>query len=328
MPSKRGRVVSALVVGLSVTGFAAAGVAQTTDLLPPNAKPGECYARVFIPPNFKTTTETIVKREASEKIEVIPAEYEWVQEKIVVKEASEKLEVVPATYEWKEEKVLVKPAATKIEEVPAVYEWVEEKVLDKPAHTVWKKGTGPIQRIDHGTGEIMCLVEVPATYKTIRKRALKQAATTKKVEIPPEYKTIKKQVMTTPPTTRKVEIPAEYKTIKVLKLVSAAKEQRIAIPEQRQEVTKTEKVSEGRVEWQPILCQTNLTRELGDDIQTALLHAGHDPGPIDGVIGAQTMAALRSFQQKKGLATGGLTVETLKELGVSLARATTGPALQ
>src|SRR4029434_1830952 len=35
--------------------------------------------------------------------------------------------------------------------------------------------------------------------------------------------------------------------------------------------------------------------------QEALKNQGHDPGPIDGVIGSQTRQALRDFQSKNGL---------------------------
>ena len=287
-------------------------------LLPPNAKPGECYTRLFIPPVYKTETDKILKKQASEKLEIIPAKYEWVEEKVLVKEASEKLEIVPAKYEWVEEKVIIEPAATKIEEVPAEYEWVEEKVLDKPAHTVWKKGTGPIQKINHSTGEIMCLIEVPATYKTVKKRMLKAPAKTQKVEIPAKHKMLKKQIMKVPPEVKKVAIPAEYQTVKVKKLVSAAQEKRTPIPAEYQEVKKTKKVAEGRMEWRPILCQTNTTPGLITSLQKALQRAGYNPGPIDGSVGYQTLTAVESFQQEKGLARGGLTIETLKALGVPL----------
>ncbi len=287
-------------------------------LLPPNAKPGECYARAFIPPNYKTETENVLKQQSSEEVEIIPAQYEWVEEKVLVKEASYKLEVVPGEYEWVEEKVMVKPATTELEVVPGEYEWVEEKVLDKPAHTVWKKGRGPIEKVDNATGEIMCLVEVPATYKTIKKRVVKNPASTKKVEIPAEYKIIKKQVMKTEPTTHKIEIPAEYKTIKVMKLVSEPQVKQIPIPEEYETITKTVKVSEGKMEWRPVLCETNMTPGVITSIQEALQQAGYNPGSIDGVLGSQTMAAVKSFQKGKGLAVGGLTIETLRELGVSL----------
>lgn len=53
------------------------------------------------------------------------------------------------------------------------------------------------------------------------------------------------------------------------------------------------------------------------NIQTALSDAGFNPGPVDGVIGPKTMAALERFQQQKGLAIGKITKETLRALGVT-----------
>ena len=288
------------------------------ELLPPNAKPGECYARVFVPPTYKTQEVQVLKSEASESIDIVPEKYEWVEEQVLAKGASERLEVVPATYEWVEEQVLVKPAGKKIVSVPAKYGTETERVLDKPEHTIWKKGTGPITRIDDATGEIMCLVTVPATYKTVSKRTLVQAASTQELEIPAEYKTVKRKVMKTPPTTRKIEIPAEYKTVRVRKLAQEAKTTRTPIPAEYGTVTKREKVSEGRIEWRPVLCQTNMSADVVRRIQTALKNAGHNPGPIDGVIGWETMAAVKSYQRAKGLATGGITMKTLDSLGVKI----------
>ncbi len=287
-------------------------------LLPPNAKPGACYARVFIPPEYRNETERVRVREASYRIETAPARFETVEETVMVRAASERLEVVPATYKWIEEKVLVKPASQQVRDIPPVYETVTERVLDRPAHTVWKKGRGPIERVDAATGEIMCLVEVPASYKTVTKRVLKTPATTQVVDVPAQYRTVKRRVMDTPPTTRKVVIPAEYRTVKVQKLVTPPQEKRIPIPEQYETVTKTIKASEGRMGWRPILCETNITPDIISDIQEALLEKGHNPGPIDGVLGRQTMDAVKSFQQEKGLPQAGLSINTLKQLGVNV----------
>ena len=51
--------------------------------------------------------------------------------------------------------------------------------------------------------------------------------------------------------------------------------------------------------------------------QEALKNQGHDPGPIDGVMGPQTRQALRAFQSSNGLKqTGMLDAETKQKLNV------------
>ena len=50
--------------------------------------------------------------------------------------------------------------------------------------------------------------------------------------------------------------------------------------------------------------------------QQALKDAGHDPGSIDGVMGARTTAALKAYQQNQGLpVTGRLDDATAAKLG-------------
>jgi Putative peptidoglycan binding domain len=307
------------ILAVSAIGFASYAAAQDqTPLFPPNAEPGHCYARLFVPATYSTKTEQVVKQEAAEKIEVIPARYEWIEEKVLVKEAAEKIEIVPATFKTVEEKVMVEPESQELVDVEAQYETVEENVLVKAAYTTWKKGTGPISRLDESTGEIMCLITVPAEYKTVKKRVLKAPAATKVVTKPAVYKMVKKQVVDVPATTKNVTIPAKYETVKVKKLIEPAKEKRTAIPAEYQTVTKTEKVSDGHMEWREILCQTNVTTDVIKSMQAALKDKGHYGGPVDGQIGSGTRRAVASYQQARGLASGELTIETLKSLGVSL----------
>ena len=61
-----------------------------------------------------------------------------------------------------------------------------------------------------------------------------------------------------------------------------------------------------------------MTDGMVKKVQRALSSAGYAPGPFDGVLGAQTMNAVERFQKARGLATGGLTYDTLEKLGVDI----------
>ncbi len=288
--------ITVLIASIAV--FSSASLAQTVDATNtlPNARPGQCYAKVLIPAEYETKTEEVLVAEEAELIEPVeavyeeveeqvlveqedeelipvPAVYETVQERIeispretlwvtnlgkkgipvnpavletaksagvdvesvipgmcfheyyrpaqykaedteiLVKQASEAIEIIPAEYEWIEKQVLVKEAAKKIVEVPASYENITEQVLVEPAKTVWKKGNGLVERVDHTTGEIMCLVEIPAKYKTISKRVVKSAATVEEVEIPAEYTTIKVRNKLAPAAEKRSAVAEEYQSV-------------------------------------------------------------------------------------------------------------------
>lgn len=52
-------------------------------------------------------------------------------------------------------------------------------------------------------------------------------------------------------------------------------------------------------------------------VQQALKDKGYDPGPVDGVMGARTKDAIKSFQTASNLqATGNINAETAQKLGV------------
>ena len=461
------RTLAAILAGSSLT-FSVTAVAQQIDNTRtlPDAKPGECYAKVVTPAEFSTRTEEVIIQSASERIETIPAKFETVEQTIVVKESSQTLSTVPAKfeaavekvevspaelvwtrklssqripaspgalegiaasgvdldgveagscyreyfteaqyeteiqqvmtrpasqtitinpaeYETVEQRVVVKEASTEVIDVPAVYRTETESVLVEPARSVWKKGTGPIQRIDNTTGEIMCLVEEPARYETITKTVLDSAAATRTVDIPAVYKTVKVQRLVRPASEQRVDVPAEYtnvetrvkvadakffwlakdtpvdesakytgreiclterpakytsvkksivaaaasvevaevasqyQTIKVERLVSPASEKRTPIPAKTKTITSKVQISPPRLEWRPVLCETNMTPRIITSLQRALEREGYDPGPIDGVVGRTTLVAVQKYQEANTLDQGGITYETMKHLKVS-----------
>lgn len=292
--------------------------------LPP-AKPGECYARILIPAKYETSTEKVVDVEASERVEIIPARYEFVEERVLVSEASERIEVIPATYKTVTETVTVVPASEELVTIPAKYETKTERVLVREGYTTWKKGEGPIGgTLDGGTitdtrgtatGEIMCLVEVPPEYRTVTKRVLVTPAKTMSKPIPAQTKTVTKRVIDRPATTRAVPIPAKYDTVRVRKMVSPASEKRIPIPATYKTVTKQAKVTEERLVWREVLCETNTTPDVIKRVQTALNSKGFNVS-ADGILGPSTLRAIDAYQRREGLGTGGLTMATVKKLGV------------
>lgn len=169
--------------------------------LPPNAKPGECYAKVFLPPEFETVTERICVREESERLEIVPAEYEWVEEQVVVKEASTELVAVAAQFEMQ-----------------------DRLVQTSPGHTTWVKQPDTRCVADNTQGpppkDVFCLVSAPPTTLNVQAECLSKPATVEKVAVAAEYQTIRKQVCVKPATTRTIPIPAEFKEIEKTVMVT------------------------------------------------------------------------------------------------------------
>jgi hypothetical protein len=326
-----------------------------------NAKPGECYVMIVKDPVYRTDKVKKLVKEAGERIEitppvykavkvhvtseeiqeVIPAVYETVKEKVMVKPASTRLETVPAVFAEEEVRVVSKPASKKAIEVPAVFEDVSERVLVREAYTTWKKGTETsVQKIDPKTGEIFCLVEVPAEYKNVTKRVLKTPASVRYEDIPAEYSTIKKTVLKSPETTRSVPVPAEYAEREVTKLVkpaqtvkktvpvdymreimtevTPAQEKRVAVPAEYAEVDQQALISPAGEACVQVLCDVNTTPEKVSLIQRALKASGFTAGSGT-ALDEQTMKAVADFQKAKGINDAGyLTVDTLNAMGVSI----------
>jgi hypothetical protein len=167
--------------------------------LPPNAEPGECYAKTIVPADYRTVSERHLTQEASTRLEVVPATFKWVEERIMTKEASTQLEAVPAEYKWQESTIQVKPAHTG---------WVMQTAEDCAA---------PDSKAV--LGGVMCLRTTPAEFKTVRTQVLAKAAFTRTVCLPAEYQTVRRQVVDTAAMTRTINIPAEYENVDRIVLV-------------------------------------------------------------------------------------------------------------
>lgn len=295
---------------------------------PVNAKPGECYARITQPAQFETVNEKVLDRGATAKLKVIPATYKKVQEQVLVKEASERIEVIPATYKKVTERIVVTPAKTQLVTIPATYKTVTERVKVRDAYTAWKPGGSVIavganalggtilQNRRSSTGEVLCLVEIPAEYKTVKNRVEVTPARTEEKVTPAVYKTVSKRVIATPATTRKIEIPAVYGSVTKTVEATPSVVQRTEIPATYKNVARTVEVAPARSVWTSVLCDVNTTPDVVRRLQTALKSQGHYNGKIDGDVGPATRRAIASYQNAQGVESDILTIESARTLGI------------
>lgn len=269
---------------------------DTTANLPPNAVPGECYAKVWMPPQTKTVTERVCVKEAEEKIEIIPAQYEWVSEKVCVKEASKQLIEEPAQFESYEQTVVVEPGRT---------DWVRENSTNCTLTSDRSAANA-----NNDIRDVFCLVNYPPLTKTITKQRMVKPASCHEVLIPAEYQTVQRQRLVCPAEVRKTIIPAEFDTVE-----------------------KTVKVCDGYLKWERVVCDVrhnpnnpnanaNLDSRTSNDsriieVKRALASAGYNPGPMNAEANEDYHEALTQFQEDNGLGAGELTYETVAKLGLS-----------
>ena len=288
---------------------------------PPNAHPGQCFARVLTPEVYETITDRVIDTPEKTELTVVPGEWRWEEKTILVKEGYIEYVVVPGT--WRTitigggygpggpggpggygpggpggpgggdyaGAIVVKPGYTKLQVIPATYETVTERVLVREAYTVWKPGKGlagtpgytggaggyvqpnlPPPVVDgrpyYGptkvspTGELLCLVEVPAEYKTITKTVLRTPARTVEVAVPPEYKGYTKTVVDVAAHVEKREVPAVYDKIRIQVLVRPERVDSVTIPATYKVVEKKRLVGGGKLEWREVICDDKLVGPL------------------------------------------------------------------
>jgi len=240
-----------------------------SDLLPPDAQRGECYARVWQPAQYKTLSEEVLIKEASEKIEVIPAVYQYENKVVQVSGASSKLISKPAVYGTEQVKTLVRDERTVWRETLSskspltseeVIEFAKKHTQDDIAgatpgmcfHEHREKSI--ISSTDEKVlvSEAYDVVEtIPAQYEMVDQTIVVKEASTKIVEVPATYKTETKKILVKPATTvwKKgtgpiqridaatgeimclVEVPAEYKIVKTRVIDTPATTKTINVPE-------------------------------------------------------------------------------------------------
>jgi hypothetical protein len=252
---------SAAILAVAALGVGAALAGDGEDC-PPNPVPGQCYEKVLVPPRYETRAEQVLDIPARTGVRTVPAVYgEEVRQELVRAERVETW-TVPATYRTVYDTVVVQPASYRLETVPAEYQTVTERVLVREAHTEWRRGvlienrpTAPGATQVLPTGEVLCLIEVPAEYRLVSRQVMTAPARTVRVEVPAVTRTVARQVVDCPAHAERRVMPAEYRWVRARVLIQPERQETWSTPAVYRTVTSRRLVSEGRFEWRVIRCE-------------------------------------------------------------------------
>lgn len=227
------------------------------------------------------------------------AQYATVTRQVIDQAATVRTVEVPGTSKTVKTRVEMIPAKTEeVAVAPAVYSTISKQVVDTPA----------------STREVL----VPAEYKTVERRVIDTPATVRKIPVPALTQVIARRVIDREATVREEVSPAVYKPVTRQVVDAAPTVREIKVPAVYEELSYQAKTADARTERRAVLCETNATPSKIMEIQRALAAAGYNPGPVNGILRAQTMQAVNNYQQAKSLPVDGfLNLETVKALGVS-----------
>lgn len=281
-------------------------------------RPGQCWVYAQVQPKPVEDSVTVKVRDSEVRLDVTPAEFSRGFKQVVTKEGTKTFRVEPATYKEIEERVLVKPETTRLVVEPAQYEEVQEEVVLEQARTELEpcRTSGAAAYGASSAVFGFCAKEIPARTKTITVTRLVKPETTRTEVIPAEYKTVTRKVVDKPAEVVPVELDDEIETFEVAELVEAAQTREREIPAETMDVNVKRYEGRPRIVARQAVCDQDLTRDMVREIQKTLAGLGYRPGEIDGLPGPKTIDALSQYQIENGLASGAITIETMKHLGL------------
>ena len=322
------------------------------------AKPGQCFARLLMAPQFQMANQRTLVAEARTESHTVPEVAEWVMQDVMVQPEHVMRKVLPAVTHVVTETQVITPAGFRDEVTPARYETRIEHVLVQPERQVWTQkagiatgaalvtpgdhlpvryradgtltwpGKAPVsiqasddtaQYLQKGSAQtVYCLQVLPAVYEDRRSQVVVEPEHVRHIEIPAVTRQVQRTVIDVPEHEEEYTIPAVYQKQKAKRIITPAHTETVDIPAVYQNVTTQQVVSEAQPVWREVLCDKNASPELVSQIQRELNKRGYGAGPVDGQLGTSTVAAMQRFQADKGLAQGQVSVESVKALGIGL----------
>ena len=306
----------------AIFALPAVGFAQGMPLsqFPSDARPGHCFARVLVPATYRNEAMRVVTREAYEQVQVSDPVFRTDHQSVATGDGYKRFEVTEPTFRTEAQTIVTRPAHERLVASPAILGTRSETIVIREPRLVWRAGANlsGVRRIDAATGEIFCLVEEAAITQTVTRTVQTAPAQISRQNVPAQTQTIHRKVLVSPASVREVNVPGTFQTVAVQTLVSPSSERRNGVAQQMGSVNRQIIDTAERYEWVPVVCETTPSGIVSvTGAQRALANKGLYRGPIDGIVGSRTTAAIKEFQRQNRLpGNGALTVETARRLGL------------
>ncbi len=273
-----------------------------------------CKRQVLKPAISTQRNEQVTVVEGSNLYELTPTELGTSERKVKTKDGYVSYEVIPATFKQVSETIEIERERIELVTLPAEYVTETKQIKVKDATQRWNSACLPIA--EETALPTHCLITTPAEYKTVTRKVIKTPARTVKKVIPAKTQTITRQVIDQPAQLLRKEIPAEYTTLNLTHVTKAAGTRSTPIPIESQTI-ETEIVHQAAsVTSLAAWCEDQLQVADGTRLQQRLKQLGYYQGAINGIYNPQTQQALVAFQQANRLASGAITLESLRQLGL------------
>lgn len=322
------------------------------------ARPGQCFAKLLVAPQFELTRERVLVAAARTESHTVAEVSEWRMQDVLVEQERVMHRMIPAVTHVAMETEVVKPAGFREEVTPARFENRVERIMVQPERQIWVAQPGiatgaalvtpgdhqPVRYRADGTltwpgkepvniptsGEtreylqqgsaqtVYCLKIIPAVFEDRRSQVMVEPEHVRRVEIPAVTRQVRRTVLDVPEHEEEYTVPAVYKKQKVKVVITPAHVETVEIPAVYNDVAQQRLVTEAQPVWREVLCDKNASPAKISEIQRELNKRGYDAGPVDGHLGPQTVAAMQKFQADKGLPQGQVSVEAVRALGVAL----------
>lgn len=304
--------IVAALVGISVLPFASiAQPMMPSDMAPPNARPGQCFARVLVPATYVADQALNVAIEDGYVMpRVADAKFSQpVARDVIASDGYKTFQVTNPEFGYVDEKIVLVPAHHKVVVTPPMaHQGFKTYVVKKPT-LVWRRGSdlSNVRRINGATGETYCLVEeygetvnVPYTSYSAPK------ADVKFVPVAEQSIVNRRQIVTKEASVREVYVPpvlnAKNPRVNTQELISDAQiigEDRIA---PRTTTINTQRLDKPEYyTWVEVPCDNSNVQKVSVDLSSNQRVTNSNVAPSDVVSAKKPLNAVTAANVQKRL---------------------------